>query len=97
MSYPATENNLLTRINVDGNEVASLKSSVSVESQSNPCIAYGCNFDNVSGVGRDFSGNNTYGLRVESTLSGNAPNSLTSFARSRNTLVYNNGSISVSS
>jgi len=94
---PATENGLLTRINVDGNEVASLKSSVSVEAQSSPCIAYGCNFDNVSGVGRDFSGNNTYGLRVESTLSGNAPNALTSFARSRNTLLYNNGSISVSS
>jgi len=92
---PATENNLLTRTNIDGNEVFSMNVAVSTETQSNPCVAYGVNFDNIGGVGRNFSGNNTYGLRLQSSLSGNAPNSLTSFVRSRNTLIYDNSSISV--
>ena len=94
---PATQNGLLTKTNINGDEVSSLNTAVSVETQSNPLVVLGVNFDNISNQGRDFSGNNTYGLRTESSLNGNSPNSITTFVRSKNTLMYDNGAISVMS
>lgn len=94
---PNTQFNLKTAVNpATGKEVYSLKTAVSTEAQNDPIVSYGVNFDPISNQGENFAGNNSYGLRLESTLNGTSPNSLTTFVKSLNVLQYSPQGISVS-
>ena len=91
-----TENQLKTRVNLDGTEMFSLNSAVSVEPEDKPVFAVGTSLDNISNVGRDYS-TATYSVRFETTLDGNSPNSVNTFTLSKNVLSYSPQGISVSS
>ncbi len=91
-----TENDLKTKINLLGQEVALLDPAVSVETQSNPIFGLGINEDPLTKVGRDFS-TSTYSVRIESDLNGSSPNSVNTFSLSKNVLTYSPQGISVSS
>ena len=91
-----TENGILTQLNLDGVEVATLDAAVSVQTQSKPVFGFGINTDNISAVGRDYS-NSTYSVRLESTLSGSAPNSVDTYCLSKNVLTFSPQGISVRS
>jgi len=91
-----TENGLLTKLDVDGNEVQSLKPSVSVETQAKPVFAIGQNEDSLTESGRDFS-TGTFTLQLDSNLDGASPNALHTYSLSKHKLVYSPAGISVSS
>lgn len=91
-----TENQLKTKINLDGNEVASLDPVVNVQSQNSPVFGLGISEDSLTKVGRDFS-TSTFTMRIESTLDGNSPQSMNVFTLSKNLLNYTPTGISVSS
>lgn len=91
-----TENDLRTKVNLNGDEVALLDPGVNVQTQSNPVFGIGINEDSLTDVGRDFS-NSTWSVRIESNLNGASPNSINTFTLSKNTLTYSPQGISVSS
>lgn len=91
-----TENQLKTKVNLDGKEVASLDPAINVQAQQSKCFAIGTSLDNISRVGRDYS-TSVYSLRIESDLDGASPNSLNTFTLARNVLTYSPQGISVSS
>ena len=91
-----TENQLRTKVNLDGDEVASLDPTIDVQTQNNPIFGLGINEDSLTKVGRDFS-TSTFTMRLESLLDGNSPNSMNVFTLSKNKLIYTPQGISVSS
>ncbi len=91
-----TENQLQTKVNLNGNEVASLDATINVQAQNKPVFGLGISEDSLTKVGRDFS-TSTFTLRIESGLNGNSPNSMNVFTLSKNKLVYTPQGISVSS
>ena len=91
-----TENGLLTKLDVDGNEVQSLKPTVSVETQAKPVFAIGQNQDSLTESGRDFS-TGTFTLQLSTLLDGASPNALHTYSLSKHKLVYSPAGISVSS
>jgi len=91
-----TENGLKTKRDADGKEVASLKSTVSVEAQDKPIFAIGQNEDSLTQVGRDFS-DGTFTLLVESDLDGQSANAIHTYSLSKHKLVYSPQGISVTS
>ena len=91
-----TENALLTKVNLNGDEVALLNPAVSVETQSKPVFASGTNLDNISHVGRDYS-TAVYSVRFETELDGASPNSINTYSLAKNVLTYSPSGISVSS
>lgn len=91
-----TENQLKTKVNLNGDEVASLDPAVNVEAQAKPVFGLGINEDSLTKVGRDFS-TSIFGLRLETSLNGSSPNSLNVFTLSKNKLTYSPQGISVSS
>ncbi len=93
---PNTENNLQTKLNIDGNEVQSLKADVSTEAQAKPVFAIGINEDSLTKSGRDFS-NGTFTLQLDTKLDGSSPNALHTFSLSKHKLVYTPQGISVAS
>ena len=97
MISPNTQFSQQTSVNpATGKEVFSLKTTVSTEAQNEPVVAYGVNFDPISNQGQNFAGNNSYGLRLETTLNGSSPNALTTFVKSLNVLQYSPQGIQVS-
>tara|TARA_R110001592_G_scaffold157010_1_gene387799 strand:- start:335 stop:1693 length:1359 start_codon:yes stop_codon:yes gene_type:complete len=91
-----TENQIQTKVDLNGNEVASLDPTVNVQAQDNKCFGFGTSLDNISQVGRDYS-TAVYSVRIESGLDGASPNSINTFTLARNTLTYSPQGISVSS
>ncbi len=91
-----TENQLKTKVNLDGNEVASLDPAVNVQSQNSPVFGLAVSEDSLTKVGRDFS-TSTFTMRIESSLNGNSPQSMNVFTLSKNLLNYTPTGISVSS
>ena len=91
-----TENQLKTKVNLNGDEVASLDPTINVQTQNNPVFGFGISEDSLTKVGRDFS-TSTFTLRIESGLDGNSPNSMNIFTLSKNKLTYSPMGISVSS
>ena len=91
-----TENQLETKVNLNGDEVASLDPTINVQAQNNPIFGFGISQDSLTKVGRDFS-TSTFTLRIQSGLDGNSPNSMNIFTLSKNKLTYSPMGISVSS
>lgn len=91
-----TENQLRTKVNLNGDEVASLDPTVDVQTQNNPIFGLGISEDSLTKVGRDFS-TSTFTMRIESGLDGASPNSMNVFTLSKNKLTYTPLGISVSS
>jgi len=91
-----TENGLLTKVDVDGNEVQSLKPTVSCETQAKPVFAIGINEDPMTETGRDFS-TGTFTLQLDTDLDGASPNALHTYSLSKHTLMYSPNGIAVSS
>jgi len=91
-----TENGLLTKLDVDGNEVQSLKPTVSVETQAKEIFAIGINEDSLTESGRDFS-TGTFTLQLDTDLDGASPNALHTYSLSKHKLVYSPAGIAVSS
>ncbi|MHA2367092.1 MAG: hypothetical protein ACXAC7_24280 [Candidatus Hodarchaeales archaeon] len=91
-----TENQVKTKVNLNGNEVASLDPTINVEPEAKPVFGFGISEDSLTKVGRDFS-SATFTLRIQSGLNGNSPNSINVFTLSKNRLNYSPQGISVSS
>ena len=91
-----TENQLKTKVNLNGVEVASLDPTINVQAQQSKCFAFGTSLDNISQVGRDYS-TAVYSVRLETALDGASPNSINTYTLARNTLTYSPQGISVSS
>lgn len=91
-----TENGLKTKLDADGKEVASLKPTVSVETEAKPIFAIGQNEDSLTGTGRDFS-DGTFTLQVDSFLDGQSSNAIHTYSLSKHKLVYSPAGISVTS
>lgn len=91
-----TENQIRTKIDLNGNEVASLDTAVDVETQDSPVFGLGISEDSLTKVGRSFA-DATFTMRVETSLDGNSPNSMNVFTLSKNVLNYSPQGISVSS
>ena len=91
-----TENGLLTKLDVDGNQVQSLKPTVSVEAQAKPVFAIGINEDSLTESGRDFS-TGTFTLQLNTDLDGASPNALHTYSLSKHKLLFTPAGISVSS
>lgn len=91
-----TENQVQTKLNIDGEEVYTLKPTVNVQSDPDPVFGVGINLDPVTQVGRDYS-SSTFNIRMESDLDGRSPLHMSNYSLSKNTLLYSPQGISVRS
>lgn len=87
-----TQNKLPVTTNIVN--LAEIPSNKDNEGDPRPVFGCGINFDPLSKVGVNFQQQN-YGIRIESDLDGNSPNSIYTYVLSQNTLNYSPNGITV--